>query len=148
MERITLSEKNFSRLKEDIKKNFGKEIIFSSADDELNRKVIEKLPIGILLIPLSNRKDFSKQKNSGFNEVMAKIAAKRSIKLGFNTDEIIDSHEKDKVLSRLKQNIELCKKNRVSLVFVSEKESRNPLLWESLGLVLGMPNWMVKGLSS
>ena len=73
MERVILHEKNFSKLKEIVKKNKDKEIVFFSDDDLFNRKVLEKLPIGILLINLDLRKDFSKQRNSGFNEVMAKI---------------------------------------------------------------------------
>ena len=76
MERIILTEKNFSRLKELIKKNKGKEIIFMSDEDDFNRKVMEKLPIHIILISLKGRKDYSKQRNSGFNEVLARIASK------------------------------------------------------------------------
>ena len=42
-----LTEKNFSKLKEIIKKSKG-DLIFSSNDDEFNRKVIEKLIHGTL----------------------------------------------------------------------------------------------------
>ena len=46
---ILLTEKNFNRLREQVKKNSEKKIIFTSNDDELNRKVLEKLLIQILL---------------------------------------------------------------------------------------------------
>ncbi|MBU2612682.1 MAG: hypothetical protein KKB62_03100 [Nanoarchaeota archaeon] len=143
MERVILTEKNFSKLKDLMKKNRGKEIVFTSEDDELNRKVIEKLPVGILLIPLSKRKDFAKQRNSGFNEVMAKIAKKNSVKIGVNLDEVIHSDEKEKIISRLKQNIKLCVKNKIPLIFIEGKEKRNPVLLKSLGISLGMPSWMI-----
>ena len=145
-ERIILTEKNFNKLKELIKKNSGdgEEIVFSSDDDELNRKVAEKLPVDVIAIPLSGRKDFSKQRNSGLNEVVARIVKKNGIKIGVFLDEIIFSNEKEKIISRLRQNIKLCNKNKIEMVFIEGKERRNPILLKSLGLTLGMPTWMTK----
>ncbi|MCR4327532.1 MAG: hypothetical protein NUV46_03045 [Nanoarchaeota archaeon] len=144
MERIVLYEENFNKLKELVKNNKGKEIIFSSNDDELNRKVLEKLPINILLIPLEGRKDFSKQRNSGFNEVMSGIALKNKIKIGISLDEFINSKEKEKIISRIKQNIKLCTRNKVGMVFIEGEEKRSSVLLKSLALTLGMPTWMTK----
>ncbi len=142
---LLLTEKNFNRLREQVKKNKDKEIIFSSNDDELNRKILEKLSIQILLINLENRKDFQKQRNSGFNQVMAKIAKKNNIKIGINFDELISSKNKEKIIARIIQNIKLCNKNKVQMKFISKKQvSLNNL--KSLGLALGMPTWMVKKL--
>ena len=89
---ILLTEANFSKLKEIIKKekSENKKIIYSSEDDELNRKVVEKLQIDILLLNLSNRKDFQKQRNSGFNQVLAKAMKKKNINLGINFDEVVE----------------------------------------------------------
>ena len=146
MESIILTEKNFSKLKELVKQYNEKKIIFYSNDDDLNRKVMEKLPIKVLLIPLDERKDFMKQRNSGFNEVLAKIAKKEGIKIGIDLNEIICSQNKERILSRLKQNINLCKRNKLFMEFFSIKEKRNLILLKSLGLVLGMPTWMTKNL--
>ena len=123
-------------------------IIFSSDNDDLNRKLIEKLPIEILLINQKNRKDFQKQRNSGLNHVLAKIAKKNNISIGINLDEIIESREKQKsqILARIKQNIILCNKNKLQMKFISEKHKRNTYDLKSLGLVLGMPTWMTKQL--
>ena len=66
---MIITEKEFNKLKL-IVKNAKSPIIYSSDDDEMNRKVIEKLPIEILLINVEGKKDFSKQRNSGFNQVM------------------------------------------------------------------------------
>ena len=142
---LILSETYFNKLKEKIKKNSKKEIIFTSDDDEFNRKVLEKLPIQILLINLESRKDYQKQRNSGFNQVMAKIAKKNKIQIGINFDELLSSKNKEKIISRLIQNIKLCNKYKIQMIFISKnKQSKLNLI--SLGLVLGMPTWMTKDL--
>jgi RNase P/RNase MRP subunit p30 len=148
-----LTETNFSKLKDRIKKekSEGKTIIYSSEDDELNRKVVEKLKIDTLLVNLSNRKDFQKQRNSGFNQVLAKAMKKNNIQLGINLDEIIEERnlkKKAEILARLKQNIFLCNKNHIQMKFITQKEknSRNIYDLKSLGIVLGMPTWMTKNL--
>jgi len=146
MEQIILREENFSRLKELIKKNSEKEIIFSSNDDELNLKVLEKLEINCLLINLENRKDFAKQRNSGFNQVMAKIAKKKGVIVGINLDEIVLSKDKVRILARLRQNVEICKRNKVQMKFIEQKINRNSYDLKALGLVLKMPTWMTKRL--
>ncbi|MGD9276746.1 MAG: hypothetical protein PVJ67_06260 [Candidatus Pacearchaeota archaeon] len=147
--KIIISEKTFEKARKKIRENSDKEIIFSSFDDELNRKILEKEKIDILLISLLNRQDFSKQRNSGFNQVLAKIAKKQNIVIGINLEEVINSNEneKAKILARIKQNIKLCNKNKLKMKFISPtKIKRNIYDLKSLGLVLGMPTWMVKDL--
>lgn len=141
---IILTEKDFNRLREQVKKNKDKIIIFSSDDDELNRKILEKLPIQILLINLEKRKDFQKQRNSGLNQVMAKIAKKNSIQIGINLDELKNSKNKYLILARLKQNIDLCKKYKVQIKFISENKMISSRELKSLLLILGMPTKSVK----
>lgn len=147
---IIITETNFNKLKNAVKKNKNKIIVFLSDDDELNRKVIEKMPIDILLLNQSKRKDFSKQRNSGFNQVLAKIAVKNKIGVGINLDEIINSKPKQKaeILARVRQNIKLCNKNKLKMNFISPsgKIKRNIYDLKALGLVLGMPTQMVKNL--
>ncbi len=146
MEQIIFSETNFSKLKEFIKKNKNKDLVFTSGDDDLNRKVLEKLPIQTILINLENRKDFQKQRNSGFNQVLAKIAKKNKINIGINFDELISSKYKEKIISRLIQNIKLCNKYKVQMKVISKDKKINKNNIKSLALVLGMPTWMIKNL--
>lgn len=140
-----ITAKTFEQARKEISKAQAP-IIFSSNDDELNRKVLEKLPINILLINQKNRKDFQKQRNSGFNHVLAKIAQKNKIAIGINLDEIIESSSKQKaeILARVKQNIKLCSKNKLQMKFIAQKHKRNSTDLKALGLVLGMPTWRVK----
>lgn len=144
---ILITGKDFQKIRQEIKKHQDKTIIFSSDNDELNRKVIEKENISLLMLNLSKRKDFLKQKNSGLNHVLTKIIKKSNISIGINLDEIINSEpkEKAKILGRLIQNIELCKKNKVKMHFISKENNKKDIYdLKSLGLVLGMPTWMTK----
>ena len=150
METAIIKETSFEKARKLIKENRGKTIIFSSDNDELNRKILEKLQINILLINLAGKKDFQKQRDSGFNQVLAKIAKKKDVAIGINFDEIIQSsqYEKPKILARLKQNIKLCNKNKLKMKFIIQNSENQRDIYDlkSLGAVLGMPTWMVKTL--
>lgn len=148
MEQILISEDNFDKARKLIKENQDKKIIFSSNDDELNRKILEKENIEILLLNQGGRKDFQKQRNSGFNHVLAKLAKKKNVTIGINFDEIINSEGKEKaqILARIIQNIKICNKNKLKMKFFSKNNQRNIQDLKSLGLVLGMPTWMTKDL--
>ena len=148
MEIAIIKENTFEKARKLIKENQDKIIIFSSDDDELNRKILEKLQIHILLINLAGKKDFQKQRDSGFNQVLAKIAKEKNVAIGINFDEIIQSSEKPKILARLKQNISLCNKNKLKMKFIIQNPENQRDIYDlkSLGAVLGMPTWMVRDL--
>lgn len=147
---ILIQENNFEKARRKIRADKNKEVIFSGDSDKLNRKVLEKESIAILLLNQAGRKDKLKQRDSGFNQVLAKIAKKKNVAIGINFDEIIESKEKKKteIIGRIKQNIKLCNKNKLNMKFISfkEKNQRNIHDLKALGLVLGMPTWMTKNL--
>jgi ribonuclease P/MRP protein subunit RPP1 len=138
---------NFEKIRKTIRENKNKRIVFFSDSDELNRKILEKEKIDILLLRMKERKDFSKQRNSGFNFVLAKLAKKNNVTIGIDFDEILNSKEKEraKILARIKQNIEICNKNNLKMKFITSKE-KNSSEMVALGLVLGMPTKMTKHL--
>jgi ribonuclease P/MRP protein subunit RPP1 len=140
---MIISEKTFEKARKTIREA-KKPIIFTSDDDDLNRKILEKENIQILLITQKNRKDFSKQRDSGFNQVLAKLAKKNNITIGINLDEIIEakSKEKSEILARIKQNIMLCKKNKLNMKFISQKHKKDNYDLKALGISLGMPTNM------
>jgi ribonuclease P/MRP protein subunit RPP1 len=148
MEQILIQEDNFDKARKLIKENSGKSIIFTSDDDELNRKILEKENIQILLLNMEKRKDFQKQRNSGLNHVLAKLAKKKEIIIGINLDEIIKTSEKEKarILARVMQNVRICNKNKLKMKFISKENKRNIYDLKSLGLILGMPTWMISTL--
>jgi ribonuclease P/MRP protein subunit RPP1 len=147
---LLIHEDNFDKARKLIKENPEKNIIFFSNDDELNRKILEKEKISILLLSQKGRKDFHRQRNSGLNQVMAKLAKKNDVAVGINLDEIIISEGKKKaeILARIIQNIRICNKNRLKMKFIAldKNNERNIFDLKSLGLVLGMPTWMTKEL--
>ena len=143
---ILIQEKTFEKARKKINENKDKKIIFTSDNDELNRKVIEKLKINILLLNQKQRKDSQKQRNSGLNQVLAKIAKKNKITIGINLDEIVKSKGKEKglILARIKQNVKLCNKNKVKMKFISKKQKKDSYELKALGSVLNMPTFMTK----
>ena len=147
---VIIQENNFESAKKEIKKNLGKKIVFVSNNDELNRKILEKQKIDILLLNQAERKDFLKQRNSGFNHILAKLAKKNKTTVGINLDEIINSTGKNKseILARIKQNIKFCNKNKLDMKFIAVKKENKRNLYDlkSLGLVLGMPTGITKNL--
>ncbi|MCX6749423.1 MAG: hypothetical protein NTW17_01610 [Candidatus Pacearchaeota archaeon] len=56
---IFVSGTEFNAIRKKIRENKGKEIVFTSPDDEMARKVIEKENINILLISQAGRRDKS-----------------------------------------------------------------------------------------
>ena len=80
---------------------------------------------------------------------MAKLAKKNNIKLGVNLDELIESSGKQKseIIARIKQNIKLCNKNKIEMIFINlNKKNRDPYDLRSLGLVLGLKTELVSKL--
>ncbi|PJE81047.1 hypothetical protein COU58_04565 [Candidatus Pacearchaeota archaeon CG10_big_fil_rev_8_21_14_0_10_32_42] len=144
---IFIHESSFETARKKIHENKDKQIIFSSNDDELNRKILEKEDINVLLLNQASRKDFQKQRNSGFNQVLAKLAKKKDVVIGINLNEVINAGNKkikSEILARIRQNIMLCNKNKIKMIFIGQK--RNPYDLKSLGLVLGMPTGMTREL--
>ncbi|MEK6897956.1 MAG: RNase P subunit p30 family protein [Nanoarchaeota archaeon] len=147
---IFIRENSFEKARKKIRENKSKAIIFSSDDDELNRKILEKEKIDVLLLNQKGRKDRQKQRDSGLNHVLAKIAKSKDVIMGINLDEILESKGKERaeILSRIQQNIKLCNKNKLKMKFLvfDKKNERNIYDLKSIGLVLGMPTWMTKEL--
>jgi len=144
---VLIQEGDFQKIREKIRENRGKKVIFSGDNDELNKKVLEKENINVLLLTLSRRKDRLKQRDSGFNHVLARLAKKKNVVIGINFNEVINSkaEEKSKILARVRQNIKLCNKNKLKMKFIL-KEKRDSYDLKSLGLILGMPTWMTRDL--
>ena len=149
MEYEVITNTNFEQIRKKVSeaKESSKKVIFQSNDDELNLKIMEKLDIDVILINESGRKDFSKQRNSGFNQVMSKLAKKKKIALGINFDEIIHSkgNEKAEIISRIIQNINLAKKDKLNVKFISKnKNIKDEYDIKALGLILGMNTKMAQ----
>ena len=101
-------------------KGEGSLIVVQAQGDEYNRKIFENPDVDIVLgLEIHNRRDYQKQRDSGLNEVLCKLAKKNNIKIGINLKEIVKLSKKEKaiVLARLIQNIQLCKRIGTKIVF-------------------------------
>lgn len=107
-------------------------IIVQSQDDEFNRKILENKDVDILLnLELNNRKDRMKQRDSGLNEILCKIATKNNIKIGIDLSKIkkLRELEKAKILSRIRQNLKLCRRTKTKYVIIDkDKFQKNDIL--------------------
>ncbi len=117
---------------------------------EENREILEKIkPSAIFDIEQSKRKDYTYGRNSGLDNITAKIAAKNRTIIIY-TLKGMGSHV---VMGRMRQNIRLCRKNSAGQAIVSMAgnpfEMRNPRDMAALFMVLGMtPGEAKKALAS
>src|SRR3989338_2779963 len=85
----TLNINEVRRQIQKIKKEVPKEeIIVISKDDDYNRKILEMKDVDVLLLSFHNRKDKLKQRDSGLNEVFAKLAKENNIRIGLDINEL------------------------------------------------------------
>ena len=112
--------------------------IVQGKDISFNRKQLENKATGVLVLSHKDKKDKLKQRDSGLNHVLAKIAKDNSITLATDLQELTE--EKDKknkatILSRIIQNIKLIKKykNKFKLLNAGNKQQAFSFLL-SLGL--------------
>lgn len=99
-------------------------VIVKAQTNEFNRKFFENKDVDMIVGLEFNRIDYMKQRDSGLNEVLCKLAEKNDIKIGIDVDKLagLDKIEKAKVLARIIQNIGLCKRVGCKLVISSDKK--------------------------
>ena len=118
--------------------------IIQGRDIAFNRKMLESRETGVLILGHKPRKERLKQRESGLNQVLCKIARDNNIILAFDMKEI--TQEKDKktraeILSRMLQNIKLIRKfkNKFRLLNPENKHQAFSFL-----LTLGLPTNQAK----
>lgn len=111
--------------------------IIQGQNDEYNRKMLEYGKFDILLSPDSgNRKSTLRHIDSGFNHVLAILAAKNNVAIGIDLDDLrsISKIEKAKRMEKIIQNIRIARKKSVKLAIkgIQDINNKQPLL-KSLG---------------
>ena len=130
-----ISTTSLQEAKNKIRSVIEKPIIVKAQNVEFNRKIIEYGKFQILLSPeLSNdiKKDKLKQINSGFNHVLAKIAAKNNIAIGIDLTEIRSKNKKRKAiqLTKIKQNIKICRKAKCKFTVLNYNDKRDAFCFQ------------------
>lgn len=131
-----IREDNLEKAKARIKKS-KKPIVIDAIDEKYNRKILEYGNFQVLLSPEKNTGlNKIKQNDSGFNHVLAKIAAKNKISIGIDLKEISQLSKKEKAerLAKIRQNIKICRKAKARIKVIN---SKNPKIIQSFLISLG-----------
>jgi len=135
----TLSLEEARKQIDKIKKQAPEEkVALLSQDDEFNRKALEIKKLNALIINENLAiRDYSKQRNSGLNEILCNIATKNKIAIGIQLQAIIKKPEIEKAqaLARLKQNLTLAKREKTNL-FIEENQEKKILSKQDKAAVL------------
>jgi|TARA_B100002003_G_C14060337_1_gene510457 RNase P/RNase MRP subunit p30 len=96
----------------------NEEVVVRAGSDEFNRKVFEMRDVGMVVGLEFGKRDRLKQRDSGLNEIMCRLAKKNGIVVGVDVGRLarLDKLEKAKVLARVRQNIGLCKRTGVKMI--------------------------------
>jgi len=106
--------------------------VLKSNNPEIIRKCIEQKKADVIYgLEFHSRKDYMKQLDSGFNQILARFAHENEVMMAFSYSDLLqlDLNNRLKVLPRLMQNIKLYEKYKVSYDFFSF--SNNPMLLRS-----------------
>jgi len=122
-------------------KREGEEVVVVAQDENFNRKIFENKDVDMVVgLELHNKRDFMKQRDSGLNEILCKLAHDNNIKIGVDINKIagLGKVEKARVLARVSQNIKLCKRTKTKIVILNNSK-KNAKKYEvnSLFSVLG-----------
>ncbi|MEM4605501.1 MAG: hypothetical protein QW103_00495 [Candidatus Pacearchaeota archaeon] len=130
-------------------KNIKKKIALFSKNIEEIRRFIETLNFDYLVSPeLNEGKDNLRQRSSGLNEYLARLCSKKKINiliaLSF-LEEKKDSTEKAKIITRIIQNIKICRKKNceIKIASFSDKNFFEKKERERIGFSLGMSSQQV-----
>lgn len=137
------NEKETRRILDSLRKT-KKIIAVVGGDNVYNRRVLETMNISYLVSPeFKDKKDNLKQRDSGLNHVLVKIAKKKNIAILIDFNQIINLNDKEKVnvLQRLIQNIKICRKSFCELKIASFAENiskiSTPLQRQEFLILLG-----------
>ncbi|MBI2148457.1 hypothetical protein HYU23_02160 [Candidatus Woesearchaeota archaeon] len=121
------------------KEDFSKFGIIESKNYETDRKLIENKRIKVLVDPHVNiERDSLHFRKGGLNHIVCNLAHKNSVAVGFS----LSSIDSPVIIGRIRQNIKLCRKYNVKILFFTfaktKYELRSAIDLISLLRVLGM----------
>ena len=124
-------------------KNFKGRVGVFGRNDNFNRRALETLEINYLVSPeLGQRKDTLKQRDSGMNHVLGKLARKKGvvIVIDFNSISKLKGKEKASRLARVMQNVKICRRAKCGIGIWGCEDKR---ALQSFGFSWGMSSEQV-----
>jgi len=103
-----------------------KPFIVKAKDDVFNLQVLKQRLCNVLVSPEAHkRKENLKNLDSGLNHVLATLARKNSIAIGIDIENISKLEKKERAvrLSRLRQNLNICRKEKTASAVRGGKET-------------------------
>jgi RNase P/RNase MRP subunit p30 len=144
-----INQENYEQARRQIEKlaKNKEKIIVQGKDIEFNRKILENKKVSVLILSHINKKDKLKERDSGLNQVLCKLARENGITLAIDMKELVieDKKEKAKILGRIIQNLKLIKKFKNKLEILNKPEDKLNL--QALLRVLGADTKMASELS-
>ncbi len=138
----------FSKGALDVSKNLGNEVYYGKELVILknpNRSDLGKNVDIVYGYEENSRKDFIHHRNSGINQIIAKILFEKKIAFGFSFAAVLKN---SMVIGRMKQNVILCRKYNVEMILASFALKKNDVrTLEDLkvfGKIIGMTGAEVK----
>ncbi len=123
-----INDSNLEKVKSFIKTSKEKPLIVKAQNDEFNRKILEYGHFDILLgVEKGSRQRSLRQVDSGFNHVLAAIAAKNKVAIGLDIEELanLPKEEKARKIERIIQNIKICKKAGTKIKILNFKDKKD-----------------------
>jgi RNase P/RNase MRP subunit p30 len=141
---IESSEREARRIVESLKGSV-KKVGVVGGDDAFNRRVVETLRVDYLVSPERGVKaDSLKQRDSGINHVVAKLAKEKGVVIVVNMSEVRKLRGKELALrlGRLIQNVKVCRKAGCGIGIGSFGSGKSEVFGEkerrAFGVSLGM----------
>lgn len=123
-----INKENLNEARKEIDKlaKQGKKVIVHGRSIEFNREILEIKKVNMLILEHKNKRDKLKQRDSGLNEVLCKLARDKNITFAIDFREIQEStgKERAKILGRIIQNIKLIKKFKNKLEILNKPEDK------------------------
>lgn len=119
--------------KEDIKRSKKNLLTILRSDRNIDRWQIENLKPAILYgFEFCERKDFMHHRNSGLNDVLARLMCKNNVAYGFPVAELLTAPTEQQpiILGRMRQNVMIAKKYKVEIIIASF--TSNPMLMRNV----------------
>jgi RNase P/RNase MRP subunit p30 len=138
-----INTKNINEARKEIQRlvRSSEKVMVHAQDDDFNRKIFEIKDVDMVVGLELNGRDRLKQRDSGMNEVIAKLAKLNGIVIGVDVDRIngLGALEKGKVLGRLRQNVKLCRRTGAKIVVIGVDRK------DASGLVVSLGGSTVQG---
>lgn len=149
--KMIIDTDNLNEARKEIEKysKEGNVVIVKGRDDSFNRKILENKKVSILLSPEHGyKKDKLKQRDSGLNHILCRIARENGIAIGIDFQEILSKQGEGKKqlaehLARIMQNIKLCQKAKAKMILMN-KLGKDDYSLRAFLATLGMPTDMAK----